>query len=321
MINTDKIVNNLLATKTVIIITGPTASGKTGLSLELSKIIPIEVISADSRQIYRYMDIGTAKPNQDELKIVKHHFIDYLNPDEDYNAGKFGNEAEKIVLKILKNGKIPVVVGGSGLYIKSLCEGLFNQEENFALHGIRSFLSEKLKEKGKDYLYEELLKIDKDAAELYKDKNPRRVLRALEYYYTYGSSITQSRKKNVIKRDFKCKYLGINHERQALYDRINQRTKDMWRDGLVEETKNLLDMGYSPELNSLNTVGYKETIAYLQGKLSEDDAIAQIQRNTRRYAKRQITWFKKVSDIVWLNISNFESGKIPALEILKNLNI
>ncbi len=321
MVNIDKIVDNLLSTRTVIIITGPTASGKTGLSLNLSKIIPIEVISADSRQIYRYMDIGTAKPNQDELKSVKHHFIDYLNPDEDYNSGKFGNEAEKIVLEILKNGKIPVVVGGSGLYIKSLCEGLFNQEENFALHGIRSFLSEKLKEKGKDYLYEELLKIDKDAAELYKDKNPRRVLRALEYYYTYGSSITQSRQKNVIKRGFKYTYFGINHERQTLYDRINLRTKNMWRDGLVDETKNILDKGYSPELNSLNTVGYKETIAYLQGKLSEYNAIAQIQKNTRRYAKRQITWFKKVSDIVWLNISNFESGRLQALKILNNLNI
>jgi tRNA dimethylallyltransferase len=311
--------DGLLATKTVPVITGPTASGKTGLSLGLAEIIPVEIISADSRQTYKYMDICTAKPTQSELKKAKHHFIDILTPDEDYNAGQFGDEAEKTVAEIFARGKLPVVVGGSGLYVQSLCEGLFTQDENMALKGIRSFLSEQLRDKGRDYLYNELQKVDKAAAEKYSDRNPRRVLRAMEYYYTYGESILNSREKNKTKRSFNYKYFGINFEREKLYERINLRTDMMWRNGLLDETVKLLRMGYSPELNSLNTVGYKETIAYINRKISEEKAIDEIKKNTRRYAKRQMTWFRKISKMHWFDVKNYEGGEIPAIEILKNI--
>ncbi len=309
----------LLSNKTVPVITGPTASGKTGLSLRLAEIISVEIISADSRQIYKYMDICTAKPTEEEQQKAKHHFIDFLTPDKDYNAGQFGDEAAKKVEEIFSEGKLPVVVGGSGLYVQSLCEGLFTQDENIAMKGIRSFLSEKLKENGKDYLYEELEKVDKAAAEKYSDKNPRRVLRALEYYYTYGESILNSHKEKKTKRNFNCKYFGINFEREKLYERINLRTEKMWRDGLLDETVNLLKMGYSPELNSLNTVGYKETIAYINRKISEEKAIEEIKKNTRHYAKRQMTWFRKISGMHWFDVKNYKEGEIPAIEILKNI--
>jgi len=311
--------SELLESKTVPVITGPTASGKTGLSLRLAEIIPLEIVSADSRQIYKFMNICTAKPSDDELKSVKHHFIDILAPDEDYNAGRFGDEAERIVEDIFSRGKLPVVVGGSGLYIQSLCEGLFAQDENIALKGIRSFLNEKLEKKGRDYLYMELEKIDKAAAEKYQDKNPRRVLRALEYYYTYGESILNSRKQKKTKRNFNYKYFGINFEREKLYERINLRSELMWRNGLLDETVKILKMGYSPELNSLNTVGYKETLAYINRKCTEKEAIEEIKKNTRRYAKRQMTWFRKISEMHWFDVKDYKEEEIPGIEILKNI--
>jgi tRNA dimethylallyltransferase len=265
------------------------------------------------------MDIGTAKPSKEELATVKHHFIDYLNPDEDYNAGKFGDEAELTVNDIFDRGKIPLVVGGSGLYIKSLCEGLFSQEDSEEIKSVRDMLNHMLEEKGKEYLFDELKKVDPETAEIYSDKNPRRVIRALEYYYTFGESILKSRKQNKTKRNFNFKYFGINFERQRLYDRINLRTELMWKQGLADETRKILNMGYSPELNSLNTVGYKETIAYLNGKLTEQDAIEEIKKNTRRYAKRQITWFKSVEGIQWLDTEKHENGKVAPEEILEKL--
>ncbi len=317
--NIDKIYHHLTDKKCFVVIAGPTASGKTSLSLALSKFLPVEIISADSRQLYRYMDIGTAKPSKEELAMVKHHFIDYLNPDEEYNAGRFGDEAESVVKEIFEKGKIPLVVGGSGLYIKSLCEGLFQQENQDEIKKIRKLLTKKLEAQGKDRLYQELEKVDPDAAAIYTDKNPRRVLRALEYYYAFGESILASRKEKKTKRNFNFKYFGINFERQRLYERINLRAELMWRQGLVNETEQLLNMGYSPELNSLNTVGYKETIAYLHGKLKEQEAIEEIKKNTRRYAKRQMTWFKKVENIQWLDADEFKNGRITPNAILEKL--
>jgi tRNA dimethylallyltransferase len=315
----EKIYNKLIGEKCLIVIAGPTASGKTVLSLELSKHLPVEIISADSRQLYKYMDIGTAKPSKEELATVKHHFIDYLNPDEDYNAGKFGDEAELTVNDNIASGNNPLVVGGSGLYIKSLCEGLFSQEDSEEIKSVRDMLNRMLEEKGKEYLFDELKKVDPETAEIYSDKNPRRVMRALEYYYTIGESILKSRKQNKTKRNFNFKYFGINFERQRLYDRINLRTELMWKQGLADETRKILNMGYSPELNSLNTVGYKETIAYLNGKLTEQEAIEEIKKNTRRYAKRQITWFKSVEGIQWLDTEKHENGKVAPEEILEKL--
>ena len=178
--------------KNVIVILGPTASGKTDASIELSKFIDCEIISADSRQIYRELDIGTAKPAKEEQKKVIHHFIDILNPDEYYSAGLFGNQADGIIHNIFYRNKMPLIVGGSGLYIKALCEGLFDEDIDYDLDEVRKNLTRKLNERGIEELYNELASVDKESAELYKDKNPRRILRALEYFYATGITLSNA---------------------------------------------------------------------------------------------------------------------------------
>ena len=287
-----------------IIICGPTASGKTDISLELSKHIDIEIISADSRQIYKYLNIGTATPTDDELNQVKHHFINMLNPDEDYSAGKFGKDAYSVLMDIHKRDKIPVIVGGSGLYIKSLVEGLFENTDDEVDNNIRKQLENELKEKGIDVLYTELKMIDAPLYELYSDKNPRRIIRALQHYKQYGKRLSDDWETMQNRKSIVPFYFCIDEEREVLYNRINQRVLKMWNDGLVEETQNVLKMGYDIKLNSLNTVGYKEVINFLNGIFSKDKAIEEIQKNTRHYAKRQNTWFKKNTNIKFVNRKN-----------------
>ena len=294
---------NLNEVKTIIIC-GATASGKTDISLELNKYLNIEIISADSRQIYKYLDIGTAKPTDEELNLVKHHFINMLTPDENYSAGKFGNNAYNILIDIHKRGKIPVIVGGSGLYIKALVEGFFENTDDKIDNNIRQQLENELKIKGIDALYNELKIVDAALYELYSDKNPRRIIRALQHNKQYGKRLsedwnTEQNKKNIIPF-----YFCIDEKREILYDRINQRVLKMWDMGLVEETKKVLNLGYNANLNSLNTVGYKEAISYLNGYFSKDKAIEEMQKNTRRYAKRQNTWFKKVQNIKYVDKKN-----------------
>jgi tRNA dimethylallyltransferase len=293
---------NLLKYRTVLAIVGPTASGKTKASIELSKLINIEVISADSRQVFKYLNIGTAKPTSDELNAVKTYFIDYLEPDSYISAGRFAKEAQIIIEQIFKKNKLPVVVGGTGLYIQALCEGIFEDKIDENQRKIISDkLSSELELRGIDFLYEKLKFVDKVSAEKYSDKNPRRILRALEYYEIKGIPFSEAQKKFMKKSDFNVCYFGIEFPRNELYERINRRTEIMWSMGLVEEVKEILKKGYSANLNSLNTVGYKETIAFLRGEMNEIEAIEKIKQNTRRYAKRQMTWFRKNSKIKWLS--------------------
>lgn len=291
----------LLESKTLIVILGPTASGKTGLSLELAELGNFEVISADSRQIFKKMDIGTAKPTKEEMGNIIHHFIDILMPDEYYSAGIFGEQANSVAEKIFSSGKLPLLVGGSGLYIQALCEGFFKESDVDDKENIKQEVQKMLDEIGKDALYEKLIEVDPEAAKLYPDKNPRRITRALEHYYSTGKLFSQSFEKTVKLNDFKPVYFGINHDRQVLYDRINKRTEIMWEMGLEGETSNLLNSGFSPKLNSLNTIGYKECIAYLNGVLTKDQAIEKMQKNTRNFAKRQLTWFRRNDKINWVN--------------------
>lgn len=299
----------------VIVIIGPTASGKTSLAVELAGISNLEIISADSRQLFKYMDIGTAKPTKDELSVAKHHFIDVLEPDEHYSAGKYGEDARIVVNEIIQRNKIPVIVGGSGLYIDALCEGLFNEDEDLEKRkNIRKSLEYELSKSGKDELFDKLKALDPESANNYSDKNPRRVIRALEYILVTGKKISLAQKNNLEKKLICC-YFGINFERNLLYDRINKRVDLMIENGLTEETRKLLDMGFSKDLNSLNTVGYKEIIKYLDGHYSLSDAIDEIKKNTRRYAKRQITWFKRYKDAIW-----FEPNNIDIDLILKSYN-
>lgn len=283
------------------VIVGPTASGKTALALELAKHKNIEIISADSRQLFKYMTIGTAKPNSEEIAVCPHHFIDFLEPSEYYSAGIFGDEAEIRAKEIAARGNIPVVVGGSGLYVKSLCEGFFEDEStNEDVLKIRKILEAELAEKGREAMYEELKLVDPDSAEKYIDRNPRRIVRALEYFRANGEPFSSSQKVKSSKRNFDSYFFGIEYPREVLYDRINLRSEIMWQNGLPQETKSILDMGFQPNLNSLNTVGYKETIQFLNGEISELEAVEKIKQNTRRYAKRQLTWFRnQYPDMTW----------------------
>ena len=288
--------DKLLENRNIIVIAGPTASGKTDLSLKLAKEMDSEIISADSRQLFKYLDIGTAKPTKEELNTVQHHFIDIVYPDEYYSAGVFGNQAYATALNIMSRGKVPIVVGGSGLYIKALCDGLFDADSNNSeTNTIRYSLESRLKDEGVNVLYDELFTVDEKSAVLYKEKNPRRIIRALEYYYSTGKVFSESHRESAQERNINPIYFVINRDREELYDRINLRSEIMWKSGIIDETEKVLNMGYSKEFNSLNTVGYKEVIAFLNNEMTEDEALNKMKQTTRNYAKRQVTWFKRIN--------------------------
>lgn len=307
----------------LIIITGPTASGKSDFAMKIaqqliSKNYKIELISADSRQVFKFMDIGTAKPSQKEQNRIPHHFIDIKTPDQYYSSGIFGNEANLLVNKLFNEGKTPIIVGGSGLYVKSLCEGFFEEKKDEKLFEIREKLNQRFQDEGIDSLYQELKNCDIQSYNLYSDKNPRRVIRALEYYLWKGIKLSESHKTNKPqKRNFIPIYFGIEHQRENLYQRINTRTLTMIEKGLIQEVKDLLEKGYNQNINALNTVGYKEIINYLNGTYNLDTAISEIQKNTRRFAKRQITWFKKIDNMKWINTTELENT-ISKIEKLLN---
>lgn len=306
--------------KLSIAIIGPTASGKTDIAIELSKLLPMEIISADSRQVFRFLTIGTAKPDAETLENYPHHFIDTKNPDEYFSAGAFGSEAFEVVENICTKSKIPLIVGGSGLYVRALCDGLFSaegkQEDNFERLEVEKMLSEQ----GIAPLYAELERVDPFSAEKYSDLNPRRLIRALEFYRRTGMSLSVAHLEFQAERSFKTLYFGIYHEREELYRRINIRAEAMFENGIIEETEAVLAMGFSSELNSLNTVGYKETIAYLQGEIGKKKAIELVQQNTRRYAKRQMTWFRKENRTKWLQGSAQDIAKIISKTYIANIN-
>lgn len=295
-----------------IAIVGATASGKTSVAEYLAALLPIEIISADSRQMYKYLTIGTAKPEPALLEAVPHHFIDTLTPDQHYSAGQFGSEATALVHAIRQRGCIPVIVGGSGLYVQALCEGFFREENSADTTEYRTALEQRWKSEGIDVLYNELQRVDLASATLYNDRNPRRVLRALEYFYATGCALSEAQQRQHEQRDFATMYFAIEIEREQLYKRINTRTEEMFANGIVEETEAVLQMGFSPELNALNTVGYKECMALLRGELSRERAISLTQQNTRRYAKRQLTWFRRNAALQWCNNSPEALAKLIA---------
>lgn len=284
----------------VIAIIGPTASGKTSLSLELASAVPCEIISADSRQVFRYLDIGTAKPTPSEQSIVPHHCVDILNPDEKYSAGQFAHDARPIINTLFSQNKVPIIVGGSGLYCKALCEGLGTidiecTEENRAK---AMTLFESL---GREGLYEFVQTIDAKSAEKYADKNPQRLLRVIEYYFSTGLKLSDFHGTFMEKPEFTTLYFGIEHERNSLYEKINSRCTMMWENGIFEETESVLSMGYKPDAQSLQTVGYKEVLKVLSGELSKKEGLEAMQQSTRRYAKRQLTWCNNQTSVQWLD--------------------
>jgi tRNA dimethylallyltransferase len=284
----------------VIVIVGPTCSGKTKLSLMLAQKLSTEIISADSRQVYKYLDIGTAKPSIHELNSIKHHFINSLKPDEEFNVSRFESESILIIKRLLEQNKIPIVAGGSGLYIKALIDGIFNTVDTDDEY--RNELREKMNRYGKEFLYTELKKIDPKSADKMLPQNWKRVMRALEVYHLTKQPIWEHQQEYNRQLDFRFLQYGLNWERDVLYNKINARVDSMIENGFVNEVRKILDLGYSKELNSLNTVGYKEIVSYLHSEISLDRAIELIKRNTRRFAKRQMTWFRKDNRIKWFNI-------------------
>jgi tRNA dimethylallyltransferase len=319
--------------KPVLVLAGATASGKTALSLALAENLPIifpefapawkgvEIISADSRQMYRYLDIGTAKPLPEELQGVPHHFIDVKNPDELYSAGQFGVDAARTIDDIHARGNLAVVVGGSGLYIKALCDGLFEEDGQLDTTTARATVERRLAECGLAALYKELQEVDVVSAEKYNDLNPRRLVRALEYYYTTGIPLSQAQEQFSCTRTFQARYIGVFVERSELYEHINKRTEQMFmrpHRTIIEETQDVLRLGFESGANALNTVGYKECLGYLRGEYSRERALELAQQHTRHYAKRQMTWFRREHRIQWLAGSTQELAAYIVSDLKKH---
>jgi tRNA dimethylallyltransferase len=284
----------------VIVIVGPTCSGKTGLAFQLATKVKGEIISADSRQIYKYLNIGTAKPEEHLLNKVKHYFIDQLDPDEDYNVSKFEKEALKTIAEIFRMGKQPIVAGGTGLYVKGLIDGIFDtadtdEEYRFELMDLRH-------KYGDQFLYDKLMQVDPESAAKMESSNWKRVIRALEVHHITGEKIGVHQKLYERREKYYFIQFGLNWERKILYNNIEMRVDEMIKAGLVDEVENIIKNGYNKNLNSLNTVGYKEIISYLENEISLERAIDLIKRNTRRYAKRQMTWFRKDQRIKWYDV-------------------
>jgi len=301
------------------IVGGPTAVGKTDLMVEVCEEINAEIVSMDSRQIYRYMDIGTAKPTPEQRKRVPHHMIDILDPDEYYNAFLYRKDSLKAVEAILKRGKIPVYVGGTGLYADALVRGIF--EGVPADENIRKELRE-LERREPGILRKMLEEFDPEAATRIHPNDLKRTIRALEVYMKTGRRISELQKET--KGDDRFFIIVLTRERYDLYDRINRRVDRMVEMGLVDEVKRLLSMGYSKDLNSMKTIGYKEVIEYLEGKYDFEKMVHLIKRNTRHFARRQIIWFKRYENAIWYNltfVSKEELKKTLKELIVKNFSV
>jgi len=292
-------------TKTLIVIVGPTAVGKTAVAIELAKKLNTEIISADSRQFYREMTIGTAKPTTDELKQAKHHFIDSHSIKDSFSVGDFEEQGLALLDDIFKKQDTAILVGGSGLYIKAICEG-FDKLPS-ASPEVRDNLNLEFKTNGIVPLQEKLKVADPVYYSQVDLNNPQRLIRALEVFETTGVPFSSYRKSTVNIRPFRCIKIGLNLPREELYQRINQRVDVMVKDGLVEEVKSLLPYRH---FNALNTVGYSELFDYFDGKTDLHSAIELIKQNTRRFAKRQLTWFKKDKEIEWYNPFDIDLNSI-----------
>jgi tRNA dimethylallyltransferase len=276
----------------VLVLQGPTASGKTVLAHALADAFPLEIISADSRQVYRGLDIGTAKPTEAERKRYHYYGIDLCTPDQSISAGQFARWAWEWIGEIAARGKAPIIVGGSGLYVRAITEGLF-EEPGRIPPAIRSRLAERLLREGRHALYAELERVDPESAARYSDHNPRRILRALEFYYAHGIPLSYA--QNIMRQQpppMRIERITLLPERPALYGRIAHRVRHMWEAGLTDEMQRLLSQGYNPNLPIFETIGYAEALMTILGRLDRSSAIERTIVRTRRYAKRQITWLR-----------------------------
>jgi tRNA dimethylallyltransferase len=285
----------------IIAIVGPTASGKSAVAIALAGKLKAEIISFDSLQIYKYLNIGTAKPRRAELRKARHHLIGICDPVEEFNAGMFVRLAEKKIEQLAKQKKNVILVGGTGLYLKALLEGLSEappQDRQF-----RRRMAVQAQKYGKKYLHNKLCKIDPIAAARIHPNNVERVIRALEIYYQTGKPFSQWQRQTAAPR-YQARIIGLSRNRQKLYARIDQRVEEMFRQGLVREVRSLIKRGYSPKLKPMQSLGYRQVCQYLAGKLTLAAAIYQTKLETRHYAKRQLSWFRHTKGIKWFPIKN-----------------
>ena len=307
--------------KPLVILTGPTAVGKTEISIKLAKAINGEIISADSIQVYKHFDIGSAKVTKEEMDGVKHYLIDVLEPDEEFNIYVFKKLALEAIEEIYAKGKVPIIAGGTGFYIQALLYDIeFSEEEGDKTY--RHMLEKKADEEGVSVIHNMLKEVDPEAANEIHENNLKRVIRALEYYHETGMRISEHNKEQRQKESpYNFRYYVLNMDREKLYSRINLRVDIMAENGLVDEVKKLKEMGYGKELNSMQGIGYKEIRDYVDGVYDYDTAIETLKKNTRNFAKRQITWFKREKEVVWLNHEEFNNDKDKILEyILEDLH-
>lgn len=302
--------------KPLIVLTGPTAVGKTKLSISLAKAVNGEIISADSMQIYKYMDIGSAKIRPEEMDGVKHFLVDELLPDEEFHIVRFQQMAKAAMEEIYAKGKIPILVGGTGFYIQAITRDIdFTQAEQEDTY--RAELEELAKEKGAEYLHEELRKVDPKAAEEIHPNNVKRVIRALEFFHQNKTPISAH---NQVQKEqtspYNLAYFVLNAPRELLYERIEKRIDEMLEEGLVEEVAALKEKGCHRGMVSMQGLGYKEILSYLEGELSLEEAVRILKRDTRHFAKRQLTWFRREQEVTWVEKEKFDFDDKKTLEFM-----
>lgn len=307
------------AKRPLIILTGPTAVGKTALSIKLAQQINGQMISADSMQVYRHMDIGTAKITIEEMQGIPHYLIDVLEPTEEFNIVRFQQMAKAALEQIYAAGAIPIVVGGTGFYIQSLLYDIRFEESNEDT-GYRDALQQLATDRGPEYLHRLLAEVDPAAASGIHAHNVKRVIRALEFYHQTGTRISEHNEEQRKRPSpYQFLYFVLNDDRQALYTRIDQRIDQMLEAGLVTEVRMLKDMGCTRDMVSMQGLGYKEILDYLEGRCTLDDAIYILKRDTRHFAKRQLTWFRREPDVIWLNRTDYPDDTAILQDMLNRI--
>ena len=286
----------------IIILQGPTCVGKTGVAISLARAVSAEIINADSMQFYRHMDIGTSKPTLPERSELPHHLFSVVNPDENFNAARFMNEARRLIADIASRGRVPLVVGGTGLYVRSLTKGLSSAP------AADERLRHELTSLGKEKLFRELQAVDPESAQRISPNDMVRIVRALEVFRVTREPLSQHNQRHGFQdQPYDSLKFCLTRPRDELYTLIEARTKRMLEEGLVEEVETLFSLGYGPKLRPLQSIGYNQIALYLDGKLSRADAVSQIQRETRRFAKRQLTWLRHDTDNIWVELPAGES--------------
>lgn len=304
--------------QSLIIIAGPTAVGKTALSIELAKSINASIISADSMQVYKHMDIGSAKVTKDEMQGIKHYLIDVLEPEEEFNIATFQQLAKNDIEYIKNDGKIPIIAGGTGFYIQALLYDINFDDDANKSDEIRDRLENLITTKGNEFVHNMLRKVDEKAADEIHPNNVKRVIRALEYHYLTGEKISKHNETERIKESpYNFKYFVINEDRALLYKNIDKRVDIMIENGLVDEVKALKERGLTKDNISMQGLGYKEILSYLNNDISLEEAVYIIKRDTRHFAKRQLTWFKREKDVIWINKEDFSFDNNKIIEFMK----